>query len=165
MDNNNTAGRPVKGLQPHEVRVVEERTELVDKISKLHTFMSSPIYETLPERTQELLLQQEKAMKEYSDILLERINSFEGKIEYTQKVLTFGEQAVGLTFNPSGDDKVGQAKQLMAKAIDLLEKDHTEKTDSNVVAISWIRNVLRIAAFNTIIAAQMALVKYITWRD
>lgn len=159
------AGTPAKGLQPHEVRVVEERTELVDKISKLHKFMSSPVYETLPERTQELLLQQEKSMKEYSDILLKRINGFEGKMEYTQKVLTFGEQAVGLTFNPSGDDKVGQAKQLMAESIDLLEQAHNEATDNGNKMASWVRNVFRTAAFNAIIAAKMALVNYITWRD
>ena len=28
--------------------------------------------------------------------------------------LTFGEKAVGLTFNPSGDDKVGQTKKSFA---------------------------------------------------
>ena len=35
--------------------------------------------------------------------------------------LTTGQKAVGLNFNPSGDDKVGKAKQLMADAIDLIE--------------------------------------------
>lgn len=84
------------------------------------------------------------------------------------KRLSFGEQAVGLSFNPSGDDKVGQAKKLMAEAIDLLEADHHEKvSDSlgNPTPSTWIRSVLRTAAFNAIIAAQMAVVKYLTWKD
>jgi len=85
--------------------------------------------------------------------------------------LTFGQKAVGLNFNPSGDDKVGVAKQLMADAIDLLEKDHLEKeeayknTPGNERKTTWIRNVFRTAAFNAIITAQMAVVKYLTWKD
>ena len=43
-----------------------------------------------------------------------------------QQELTFGQKAVGLSFNPSGEDNVTKAKQLMAEAIDLLEKDHAE---------------------------------------
>lgn len=30
---------------------------------------------------------------------------------------------------------------------------------------SWATNVLRTAAFNAIIAAQMAVVKFITWKE
>lgn len=83
----------------------------------------------------------------------------------TQRELTFGEKAVGLTFNPSGDAKVGKAKQLMAQSIDLLEEAHKEGTDNGNKMASWVRTVLRIAAFNAIIAAQMALVKYLTWKE
>jgi hypothetical protein len=78
------------------------------------------------------------------------------------KLPTFGELAVGFNFNPSGSDKVGKAKKLMADAIDLLEEVHVNETKATV---SWTRNVFRTAAFNAIIAAQMALVKYITWKD
>ena len=82
-----------------------------------------------------------------------------------QQELTFGQKAVGLTFNPSGEDNVTKAKQLMAEAIDLLEKDHAEKTDIGNMMSSWTRNVFRTAAFNAIITAQMTLVKYLTWKD
>ena len=82
-----------------------------------------------------------------------------------QQELTFGQKAVGLSFNPSGEDNVTKAKQLMAEAIDLLEKDHNEKTNNGKMMSSWTRNVFRTAAFNAIIAAQMALVKYLTWKD
>jgi hypothetical protein len=89
--------------------------------------------------------------------------------EHANRALSFGEKAVGLTFNPSGDDKVGQAKQMMANVIDLLEQDHQEKVTNNtgggVPSSSWVRNVLRTAAFNAVVTAQMAVVKYLTWKD
>lgn len=82
----------------------------------------------------------------------------------TNQELSTGQKAVGLTFNPSGDEKVIKAKQLMADAIDILENTHNQ-VDENSQPNSWIKNVLRTAAFNAIIAAQMALVKYLTWKD
>jgi hypothetical protein len=33
--------------------------------------------------------------------------------------MTYGEKAVGLTFNPSGDEKVQEVKELYAKIIDI----------------------------------------------
>jgi hypothetical protein len=82
-----------------------------------------------------------------------------------KRELTFGEKAVGLTFNPSGDEKVNRAKQLMADAIDLLKDVELEKTDNGNKMISWEVNVFRTNAFNKIVDAQMALVKYITWNN
>ena len=41
----------------------------------------------------------------------------------TERQMTFGEKLVGLTFNPSNDDKVSKAKRLCADLADLL---HTE---------------------------------------
>ena len=81
-------------------------------------------------------------------------------VENAERPQTFGEKAVGITFNPSGSDEVYEAKMLAAKQIDLLEKVHIKLANT-----SWVRNVLRTQAFNLIIQAQMALVKYITWKD
>jgi hypothetical protein len=81
-----------------------------------------------------------------------------------ERELTFGEKAVGLTFNPSGDEKVNRAKQLMANAIDLLKDVELEKTENGNKMTSWEANVFRTNAFNKIVDAQMALVKYITWK-
>ena len=36
-----------------------------------------------------------------------------------QRELTFGEQAVGLNFNPGGNEKVNELKALYAKIIDI----------------------------------------------
>ena len=85
---------------------------------------------------------------------------------------TFGQKAVGLTFNPSDNDKVDKAKQLAADLIDLVELDYYEKTTlptdekiNQLGKLSSLTNVFRTAAFNTIIAAQMAVVKFLTWKD
>lgn len=85
-------------------------------------------------------------------------------VENTERSQTFGEKAVGITFNPSGADEVYEAKILAAKQIDLLEKVHIKLTNDSANT-SWVRNVLRTQAFNLLVSAQMALVKYITWKD
>ena len=86
-------------------------------------------------------------------------------VENAERPQTFGEKAVGITFNPSGADEVYEAKILAAKQIDLLEKVHNKVTDDGKAMSSWVRNVLRTQAFNLLVSAQMALVKYITWKD
>lgn len=73
--------------------------------------------------------------------------------------LTFSEKAVGLTFNPSGDERVNRAKAICAELIDMLG------ISPSMPPSSWATNVLRTAAFNAIIAAQMAVVKFITWKE
>lgn len=85
-------------------------------------------------------------------------------VENVERPQTFGEKAVGITFNPSGADEVYEAKMLAAKQIDLLEKIHIKLTNDSANT-SWVRNVLRTQAFNLLVSAQMALVKYITWKD
>lgn len=40
--------------------------------------------------------------------------------------MTYGEKAVGLTFNPSGDAKVQEVKELYARIIDLCSDLRTE---------------------------------------
>ena len=85
-------------------------------------------------------------------------------IEDSERPQTFGEKAVGITFNPSGVDEVYEAKMLAAKQIDLLEKVHIKLTNDSANT-SWVRNVLRTQAFNLLVSAQMALVKYLTWKD
>ena len=85
-------------------------------------------------------------------------------VEDGVRLQTFGEKAVGITFNPSGADEVHEAKMLAAKQIDLLEKVHIKLTNDSANT-SWVRNVLRTQAFNLLVSAQMALVKYITWKD
>jgi hypothetical protein len=54
--------------------------------------------------------------------------------------LTFGQKAVGLNFNPSNDDAVGQCKQTFANAIDQLNDSRLSNEDGEVKAITWKSN-------------------------
>ena len=57
-------------------------------------------------------------------------------------------------------ERVNKIKLLCAELIDLVEDVHKEKTSH-----LWFSNVFKTAAFNALIAAQMAAVKYVTWKD
>ena len=71
--------------------------------------------------------------------------------------LTFGEQAVGLTFNPSNDDAVANCKREFAVVIDRIN-DLRNMTDS--------AEVKRMAsvAITEAQTAQMWAVKAMTWK-
>jgi len=77
----------------------------------------------------------------------------------TQRELTFGEYAVGLNFNPSGNEKVARVKELYAEIIDLIER---EKDGSNY---SSMKRSLKNTAIQQAILSQMSTVKLITWKD
>jgi len=82
----------------------------------------------------------------------------EDKEPAVQPQQTRGEELVGLSFNPSGSSLVDQAKRLSADLIDLVLDDHDTKENP-----TWSRNVLKTAAVNALITAQMATVKVLTW--
>lgn len=72
-----------------------------------------------------------------------------------QTKLTFGQEAVGLKFNPSKDDKVDQIKSLYAQIIDLLNDDRGANRDE--------RARLASVAITEAQGAQMWAVKAVTW--
>ena len=74
----------------------------------------------------------------------------------TNQPLTFGEQLVGKTFNPSGDDKVAKAKALCAELADLLNDDNNSKVSSQ------FSQRLFSHAVGEILNAQMNVVKCLT---
>jgi hypothetical protein len=63
-------------MQPHQHRVVTEKDELADKLTKLNAFIGGTIYSGLPEEERIRLARQAVAMKDYLDILNERIAAF-----------------------------------------------------------------------------------------
>jgi len=77
--------------------------------------------------------------------------------------LTLGEELVGITFNPSFSPLVDKAKRLSADLIDIVAYDHKVKTENGALLSSWNRNVLRTLAVTTMVQAQMAIVKILTW--
>jgi hypothetical protein len=70
--------------------------------------------------------------------------------------LTFGQKAVGLTFNPSGNVKVDNVKRKFAEIIDMVE---------DITVSSYLGNTLKGMAIRACIAAQMSVVKYLTYKD
>ena len=64
-------------LQPHQQRVVDEKTELDAKATALSQFIGhSPIFGTLDPAEQERLKEQNDVMWQYSEILAARIAAF-----------------------------------------------------------------------------------------
>jgi hypothetical protein len=73
------------------------------------------------------------------------------------KELTFGEKLVGLTFNPSGDDKVYKVKRLCADLTDILYDDIPEDGER-----TFLQDQLFNKAIFDILDAQMTSVKLLT---
>ena len=66
-------------LKPHQERVVAEKKELDEKLVKLHAFCfgsDTKIFGTLPPEERDRLESQYTVMKQYSDILGQRIAAF-----------------------------------------------------------------------------------------
>ena len=73
--------------------------------------------------------------------------------------MTFGEKAVGLSFNPSGDDKVHSLKVCYASII-----DHLNDARNNPEATQEQKRLYSIAITEAQ-GAQMWAVKAATWKD
>lgn len=63
-------------MQPHQERVVTEKRELDAKIEKLDAFLHGDIYPTLSPEERSRLTRQHCHMKDYSNVLGERIAAF-----------------------------------------------------------------------------------------
>jgi hypothetical protein len=64
-------------MEPHQERVVKEKEELDDKLTKLEIFVSTnKIFNTLSDEDKQLLTDQYETMEKYSLILEKRINRF-----------------------------------------------------------------------------------------
>ena len=63
-------------MQPFQQRVVTERNELAEKLTSLNSFIGGEIFKVIPAEEKIRLAKQAVAMKEYLDILNDRINAF-----------------------------------------------------------------------------------------
>ena len=63
-------------MEPYQERVVEEMTELCEKINKLSAFNHSPHFVHLPREERGRLKIQYHIMKVYESVLRERIENF-----------------------------------------------------------------------------------------
>jgi len=65
-----------KQYAPHQQRVVDEYSQLTEKIEKLSWFMDHDIYPTLPGIEKARMLRQYRIMLLYHEVLAERIAAF-----------------------------------------------------------------------------------------
>lgn len=72
---------------------------------------------------------------------------------------TFGEKAVGLSFNPSGDDAVANCKKEFAAVIDRMNDLRSKSLES-----AEVYRMVDIAITEAQ-TAQMWAVKALTWKD
>jgi len=72
--------------------------------------------------------------------------------------LTFGEAAVGLSFNPSGDPEVYECKRQFAAVIDQMHRLRESSASPDVKRMASV-------AITEAQTAQMWAVKAITWKD
>lgn len=79
-------------------------------------------------------------------------------MEGTERPMTFGEQLVGLTFNPSGNPEVQRAKELCAELADIVE---AVAIKNNLRAYP-LSDALYTHTIGQILNAQMNVVKLIT---
>jgi hypothetical protein len=64
-------------VQPHQERVVAELQELAERRRKLEAFIDgSPIFGALPRDEQKRMLRQQNVMREYEDVLRDRVAHF-----------------------------------------------------------------------------------------
>lgn len=71
--------------------------------------------------------------------------------------LSYGQKAVGLTFNPSGNEKVQKLKELYAEVIDLLDNERKQVVNPSEVG-AMLTLAIREAQ-----TAQMWAVKAVTF--
>jgi hypothetical protein len=75
-----------------------------------------------------------------------------------EREMTFGERAVGLTFNPSGDPDVAALKKMIAAFIDRCNMHRDQADDPEVKRMYSV-------AITEAQTAQMWAVKGATWRS
>jgi hypothetical protein len=75
----------------------------------------------------------------------------------TEREMTYGEKAVGLTFNPGNDDAVAKCKAEFAAVIDRM---HNLRNDSDNAEVRRMASI----AITEAQTAQMWAVKAITWK-
>lgn len=63
-------------MQDYQIRVMEEQTQLTDRLVKLQQFIDGPVFPTLAPDEQSRLVRQESIMKLYAQVLAERIATF-----------------------------------------------------------------------------------------
>lgn len=149
----------VEGYEPHQVRVVLEYRALVLNIEKLSTFFETEFFKNNLDVNEQMRMKIQKVhMESYASVLWDRINAFTGDVP---RPLTFGEKAMGITFNHGKGEiawQIHYAKMLMAESADLMHNLRSHADPGEYAALCTI-------AIRDLQKSQMMMVKAITWRD
>jgi hypothetical protein len=95
----------ITNLPPYQLRVIEERAQLNEKIGKLATFFTTDAFRALPTEARDLLMEQHVVMLRYSNILFQRIACFGAATPIDPIILAlsqFENALVQLTFARDG---------------------------------------------------------------
>lgn len=98
------------------------------------------------------------AAKEAKDELISQIGGYLNEKNLKSAIQSYGQKAVGLPFNPSGDDAVGTCEQGFATLID-------QMNDLRATSTSQEQKRLASVAITEAQGAQMWAVKSLTWKD
>lgn len=79
-------------------------------------------------------------------------------VEGSEQMLTYGQKAVGITFNPGGDPEVNRCKQMVANCIDQMHALRSRTESQEVKRMCSV-------AITDMQSGQMWAVKAITWKD
>lgn len=74
------------------------------------------------------------------------------------KVPSFGEQLIGVDFNPSGDPTIHKVKMMFAEIAEIMKKDYVGENKHP------LKSLLFDHAVGEIVNAQMAVVKVLTMK-
>lgn len=125
-------------LAPHQIRVVDEKNELVEKRNALTKFLATEMFNSLDEAEQARLKKQAHIMEQYSEVLVERIEAFSKEPEMKPAVAlkdhvkTCIEEVTGLKITYDEDlsqklDSLDQVEVIMAMEDEFsIEIDDTE---------------------------------------
>jgi hypothetical protein len=111
-----------------------------------------------PPMTHEVAKKQLQGMQTSCELVLRRVNE-DGTPYEDAREPTYGEKAVGLTFNPSGDPDVIAVKQAFAEAIDKVQAIRAKDTTPSE------KGAMLTLAIREAQSAQMWAVKSITWKE
>lgn len=84
-------------LSSYQQRVVDERSQLEDKIEKLGAFMRSPIFSNLSADEQRLMSEQYEVMTRYGLVLTKRLARWRAILPFDSKAADFEVALVALT--------------------------------------------------------------------
>ena len=142
-------------MEAFKIRLIHEERQLSSKVKKLDSYVTgSDHFKGLSPALQTSLANQLDAMKKYQYSLQERMSI----LGIDMEVLTPGQKAAGVNFNPSNLPMVDELKDMAAEFIDTcwIERDAAgrgEKGRYYSKAISSVED------------GQMNAVKAATWKD